>query len=179
MFSFSAIYDGVDSYFARGKFASAVETEDEGFTDVEEAAARAVEGEEDTEDTKEQEEEDEEVANLAHAAHWSKVSSRRPLLSPSLPITSLQSGLHTSPVRPGEGREDKVVFLQSPITQLKVWLKFREVQGSWDPSLTQEGVREGARMAVLAIANRFAGGWKVDQLFKTNLNPFLAALSSG
>lgn len=152
MFSFSAIYDGVDAYFARGKFASAVETEDEGSTDVEEVAARALDGEEDTEYTMEQEEdEDEEIDNLAQAAHWSKMSSRRPLLSPSLPSHSLQAGLHTSTARPGEG---KVVFLQSPITQLKVWLKFREVQGSWDPSLTQEGVREGARMAVLAIANR-------------------------
>lgn len=39
----------------------------------------------------------------------------------------------------------KVWHPQNPLTKLKVWLKFKEVQATWDPSIDQAEVAAGAR----------------------------------
>merc|ERR550519_460375 len=39
----------------------------------------------------------------------------------------------------------KVWQPQNPLTRLKVWLKFKEIQATWDPSIDQKEFEMGAR----------------------------------
>ena len=43
----------------------------------------------------------------------------------------------------------KVWQPQNPITRLKVWLKFKEIQATWDPSMDQTEFVAGARCCYL------------------------------
>merc|ERR1719382_1333663 len=58
----------------------------------------------------------------------------------------------------------KVWHPQNPLTKLKVWLKFKEVQATWDPSIDQAEVAAGARQAVLAISSILSTGGQWGQL---------------
>merc|ERR1712107_569769 len=58
----------------------------------------------------------------------------------------------------------KVWHPQNPLTKLKVWLKFKEVQATWDSSIDQAEVAAGARQAVLAISSILSTGGQWGQL---------------
>merc|ERR1711971_294916 len=53
---------------------------------------------------------------------------------------------------------------QNPLTRLKVWLKFKEVQATWDPNIDQTEFVAGARQAVLMIASTLSTGGQWGQL---------------
>jgi len=58
----------------------------------------------------------------------------------------------------------KVWQPQNPFTRLKVWLKFKEVQATWDPSIDQTEFVAGARQAVLTIASNLSTGGQWGRL---------------
>jgi len=58
----------------------------------------------------------------------------------------------------------KVWQPQNPLTRLKVWLKFKEIQATWDPSIDQTEFVAGARQAVLMIASTLSTGGQWGQL---------------
>jgi len=58
----------------------------------------------------------------------------------------------------------KVWQPQNPLTRLKVWLKFKEIQATWDPSIDQTEFVGGARQAVLTIASILSTGGQWGQL---------------
>jgi len=64
-------------------------------------------------------------------------------------------------LRPGQV---KVWQPQNPFTRLKVWLKFKEIQATWDPSIDQTEFVTGARQAVLTIASILSTGGQWGQL---------------
>jgi len=58
----------------------------------------------------------------------------------------------------------KVWQPQNPITRLKVWLKFKEIQATWDPNIDQTEFVAGARQAVLTIASNLSTGGQWGRL---------------
>ena len=163
-FTFGSIYVGIAEYFKKGRMndletSGIVEDEVEDHDEEEDVVFTDAE-----EDELEKDEDEEEMASSGMSRTPSQYS--RGLLSRSSPLSLHHSQLSTS--SPHQSKDDgplttraKVFVLQSPLTRLRVWLKFREVQQAWDPSLDQDQVVAGAQQAVLAIVSRLGGGqWR-------------------